>query len=297
MVEGSWTWVRIWIKTSANRSPRPFMRPTATGRAAPRSTTPRTSSSMWVMDPILNINLCSVQNTPELMLTNTEILILNIWEQFHYSFPAEATHSNQLRFLTFPSLTESWHSSTCLMMCFTHSRQAVLHPSFNNLNSCRNINVHIVIVLVTVIIGKQTVPCQLSSLSVLDIVTVIMSFPFRCCESKFQKMPSEPQRAACCCAESEKFTRLFCYSLNPRWLSRVRKLSGNWSFPVGADTRFVNEPAGSRQNSSPGLAAVPPVPSVPWPLTPHLSLLATPPTPETQRADHKSIVMPEALEL
>lgn len=192
------------------------------------------------------------------------------------------------------------------MVCFTHSRQAVLYLSFNtNLNSCKNINVHIVIVLVTVIgpwtlevlLRKHKLPHVKFHLSVLDTVTVIISFPFLCCEIKFQTMPSEPQRAACCCAESEKFTQLFCYSLNPHWLSRVRKLSSNWSLPVGADTRFVNEPAGSRQNSSPGLAAVPPVPSVPWPLTPHLSLLATPPTPETQRADHKSIVMPEALEL
>lgn len=48
-VEASWTWVKIWIKMSANRSLRPYMRLTATGRAAPRSMTPRTNLFMWVI--------------------------------------------------------------------------------------------------------------------------------------------------------------------------------------------------------------------------------------------------------
>lgn len=47
-VGGSWTWVKIWIKMSVNRSQRPSMKPTATGMAAPKSTIPKTNSFMWV---------------------------------------------------------------------------------------------------------------------------------------------------------------------------------------------------------------------------------------------------------
>lgn len=80
---------------------------------------------------------------------------------------------------------------------------------------------HIVLVTVIapltleVLLRKHKLPHVKFHRSVLDTVTVIISFPFLCCEIKFQTMPSEPQGAARCCVESEKFTQLFCYSLNP----------------------------------------------------------------------------------